>query len=356
MKKIYCVIFILMFGLNITCFAENSAESIYNNYLKNVDEYNELSLPIDNSENNIDIVSVFVNKILLLLTSEIKNNYRSAVLLISVSIISSLLKSFVSTEHIKEISLYGCYCACSLILIDSFKSYSDICKKAIDNLVDFTNLSVPVLSSMLGVSGYYKTASSLQGVFIVISAILNNLIIKVLFPFFYLCGFLSIINGISKTFNLSRFINLATKTVTYLMGVLMTVFGGILTFTGFSASAGDNLVLKTAKYTVSSFVPGVGGCLSDALTSVIYSSAVLKNTVGYIGFFIVLSICIIPVIKMSVVIFMYKLCSASSNLILDSGISSLVDSVCSVMVSMLGLILITTVVFLLFTGVVASIG
>ena len=82
----------------------------------------------------------------------------------------------------------------------------------------------------------------------------------------------------------------------------------------------------------------------------------LKNTDGYFGFVIILSICVMPVIKIGIIIFLYKICASSANLITENNISSLIDSVCSVLISMLGLVLIISVIFVLFIGTIASIG
>lgn len=356
MKKFYTLslLLVFIFFFSIVCYAEESPDDIYDRFMDEIKNYNELSLSLN--EEDDDIIRELVNKILLSLTNEIKNNYKYVIILILICILTSLLKIFVSDEKLKEIGSYGCYCGCSVILINSFKTCSDLCERTIDNLVDFMNLSIPTMASLLSFSGFQGTALSMQTMFIVVATIFNRIVVKILFPFYWFCGIFAVINGISKTLNLSRFINLASKTVTYLMGILMTVFGSILAFTGFTSTAKDNLLLKTAKFTVTSFVPVVGGCLSESLNGIIYSSIMLKNTVGYFAFVIILSICVMPVIKIGIIIFLYKICASSANLITENNISSLIDSVCSVLISMLGLVLITSVIFVLFIGTIASIG
>jgi len=171
MNKFYTMIliftFIIVFGT--VCYAEESPDGVYDGFMDKIEKYNEMSLSLNEDDN--DIIRELINKSLLLLTNEIKNNYKSVILLILICILTSLMKVFISDEKLKEIGSFSCYCACSVVLTDSFKICSELCKNTIENIVDFMNLSIPTMASLLSYSGFQGTAASVQTMFIVIATI-----------------------------------------------------------------------------------------------------------------------------------------------------------------------------------------
>lgn len=78
---------------------------------------------------------------------------------------------------------------------------------------------------------------------------------------------------------------------------------------------------------VSSAIPVVGKILGDAVDTVLGSGIVLKNAVGLVGVLIIVGICIMPIIKLSILTIAYKLLSTISQPIADSKIVSLLDQI-----------------------------
>ena len=85
-----------------------------------------------------------------------------------------------------------------------------------------------------------------------------------------------------------------------------------------------SITAKTAKAAISSFIPVVGKVLGDAVDTVIGCSAILKNAIGIIGVIVVISICIVPILKLAVITIIYHLTSALCEPIADSKIVGLI--------------------------------
>lgn len=75
----------------------------------------------------------------------------------------------------------------------------------------------------------------------------------------------------------------------------MTVFVGLLTVKGLVSGAADTVTVRATKFMISSFVPVVGGALSDAYNSVFGCLGVVKNTVGVFGI-IAIVVTFLPVV------------------------------------------------------------
>ena len=134
------------------------------------------------------------------------------------------------------------------------------------------------------------------------------------------------------------------------------MFAGVLAFSGFSSSATDSLAVQTAKFAVSNFVPVVGGCLSSALNGLKQSTVLLKNNMGYVGFLILVSLCIVPVVKIMISVFSLKLGATVVHMFSESKLAAMLDSVCEVLVTLGSLVVFVAVVFVLIIGVISAVG
>ena len=88
------------------------------------------------------------------------------------------------------------------------------------------------------------------------------------------------------------------------------MFSLFLGLNGINARALDGLGFKTAKYTVGSTIPLVGGIVGDGLNMIIASAAIIKNALGTLAVVTVFSVVIIPIVEMIVLTFCLKLISA----------------------------------------------
>lgn len=96
---------------------------------------------------------------------------------------------------------------------------------------------------------------------------------------------------------------------------------------GTLSSSVDGLTAKTTKAVVSSAIPVVGKILGDAVDTVLGCGIILKNAIGVVGVIIVLGICIMPIIKLSVLTLSYKLLATVVEPISDKKIVGLLEQI-----------------------------
>ena len=123
-----------------------------------------------------------------------------------------------------------------------------------------------------------------------------------------------------------------------MLGIVLTIFVGVVSLEGTLSSSVDGITAKTAKSAVSTIIPVVGKVLGDVVDSVLGCGIILKNAIGLIGVIIVIGICIIPIIKIATMCIMYSLASAVVQPIADDKIVKVLDEMGGVFKLLLGIL------------------
>ncbi len=147
----------------------------------------------------------------------------------------------------------------------------------------FITTFIPIFAGVLSVMGRTATASAVNAVTLAATQLFSQLAVNFLAP---LCGAvmgLSITGAVHPQLKLGRLGELVKKTVVWTLSLIMTVFMSILSLQTFVTSSADNVLLKAAKFAVSSGVPFVGGTISDAVGTVHGSLGILRSSVGTYG-------------------------------------------------------------------------
>lgn len=329
-----------------------------NTFSNIVDKYNDsgLNLSLDSDTDAKGFTYKLKTYLLSALNSEISSSLYILIVVSLICIIVSVSNNFISDNFIQEAASFGCYTVISYLIVVSFKTVFDYCVSAMSDITDFMDITIPTFMTVLASSGYETTAVSIQSVFLIMSSFISHIIKNTIMPVLFVTGVLGVVNGMSYDGKLTKLITLVSKTSKYTIGIILTVFAGILTFSGFGTSSADSLMIRTAKYAVSSFVPIVGSCLSDTLSTVVSSSAALKNQMGYICFIILILICLMPIVKTAVLIFMFKFCASISMIISNNKVPVMIDSVSECLITICSMLLFVSVVFVIVIGIIASVG
>lgn len=224
---------------------------------------------------------------------------------------------------------------------------------ALRQICDYGKLLCPVLTTALAAQGGITASAALYTGTIAFITLLSILVSRLLIPLVYIFLLFSVAgSAIGEGF----FRNLADGVkhlLTWLLKTLLIVFTTYMSVTGVVSGTTDAAALKTAKVTLSSVVPVVGGILSDASESVLVSMGILKNAAGIYGILAVLALFMGPFVKVGVQYLLLKGSAALCSLFGDKRISSLVGDFSTAMgllVAMVAagcvLILISTVCYL----------
>lgn len=87
--------------------------------------------------------------------------------------------------------------------------------------------------------------------------------------------------------------------------------------------------------------------MGETVDAVLGCSNILKNAVGFVGIFVVLSICIMPIIRLGVLSFAFNLTAALSEPIADKKIVSVLEQMGGTFKVLLGMLCTVSVMLII---------
>ena len=363
-KKIILIIIIAIIFIPKTVKAENNTIATQketfgiNSFIENSKQYTgEFFADADISEilnsaisGKVDNSKIY-KKILNILGTEVQTGIKSLLSILAIIIIHSILKSIsesLENDSISKLIYYVQYIAIVTIIMSNFSDVINLVKQTSNNLIGFMNTLIPVLVSLMLYTGSITTTSILEPIILFLINFIGNLIQNILIPIILIIASISIISKISDQVQVAKLSKFLKSSTLWFLGIILTIFVGIVSLEGTLASSVDGITAKTAKTIVSSAVPVVGKILGDVVDSVLGCGIILKNAVGFVGVVIIISICIVPILKLSVLTISYKLVASISEVIADAKIVKLLDEMGDIFKILLGILF--TIFFMVIIG------
>lgn len=182
---------------------------------------------------------------------------------------------------------------------------SILCYSVFQVIIEFANLInkiynlvqtiFPVIFSILVTMGASTTAGIMQTGIAIFLSILTIIINVLIIPICLGGCLLSIVTNLSLSFRLNKIpIIMQTVGKKILLGVFV-VFFTIISLQGISTQAYDSVGIRIAKFSLSKYIPLLGGYLSTGFDYLYSGSVIIKNTLG-VAFLILLLVIILPII------------------------------------------------------------
>ncbi|HHV63629.1 MAG TPA: stage III sporulation protein AE [Peptococcaceae bacterium] len=195
------------------------------------------------------------------------------------------------------------------LAITSFRIALDIGNQAIENMVSFMQATLPVMYAVLLAMGNLTSTALFKpivmGSLVFLASVMKNIVL----PLFFFSIVLKLLNNVSPNFKLNRFASLLEFGGKLSIGLVLTVFIGIMSIQGIAGGVADGVTLRTAKYSAD-LIPVVGKFFKDAVELVVASGLLLKNALGLIALLAIVFITLSPVIKIVAMMFTFKISSA----------------------------------------------
>ena len=174
-------------------------------------------------------------------------------------------------------------------------------------------------------TGSIASSSILEPILLFMITFIGNFIKNIIIPIVLVSTAFGIVSKISNRIQIDKLSKFFKSSVIWVLGVILTIFVGVVSLEGTLSSSVDGLTAKTTKAAISSFIPVVGKILGDAVDSVIGCSIILKNALGIIGVIIIIGICIKPIIKLIILMALYYLLASLCQPIADEKIIKLLE-------------------------------
>lgn len=293
---------------------------------------------------------IFYKTILNLLGEEIVTSITILGSILAIVIIHSILKSIgenLGNDSTAQIAYFIEYILIITIIIGNFANIITSVQNTISNLVGFMNTLVPMLIALIVATGQVASGTILQPILIFAVVFIGNIINLIILPIITVTMILNIASNLSDKIQIGNLANFFKSSVTWFLGFVITIFVGLLSLEGTLTSSVDGLTIKGIKSAASTFIPVVGKALGDSVDTVLGATSIIKNSIGFVGIIIVIAICILPIIKLTILSVMYSLVAAISEPLADKKIVNIINQMAGVFKILLGVMFFIAVLLII---------
>ena len=312
--------------LGISDFLKEAEKYKEDTIVEDMDLYELLNSELSGSIDNKTILE----KILKAFGVELKSTIKTLITILVIVVIHSILKTIsedLQNGNISKIIYYVQYILIITVVMSNFTEILSEIKETIDNLVGFMNILAPLLVTLMVYTGSITTSGVLEPIILFMINFIGNIIESLIMPVVSIITVLVIVSKISDRVQIDKLSKFMKSSIVWFLGIILTVFVGVISLEGTLTSSVDGITAKTAKAAVSSVIPVVGKILGDAVETVIGCGILLKNATGFIGVIIILGICINPILKLSTLSIAYSIASSIIEPIADKKIVSLLEEI-----------------------------
>ena len=234
-------------------------------------------------------------------------------LIIGIGIIASLLgqiKSKFNEKSTSDIVHFVCFCLIVVIMATSIKRLIASTTSTIGGMESTINVIFPIILTLMTSLGEMSSVGVFQPILAIMSTIISTVILKVIVPIFIFSFVLNVIGHLSNNVKLDRFNSFLNSTFKWVIGITFTIFFAVISIQGITAGSFDSISIRTAKFTVSSYVPIMGGYLSQGMDLIMASGVLIKNSIGLVGILVIISSILAPILEIAIFSLMLKAVSA----------------------------------------------
>ena len=280
-------------------------------------------------------------------------------LCLGIMLICSLVEGTDITDGDKTLegisSAVGALCICTAIVVPMCRMISRAVE-IINGASGFILLYVPIMTGLMATSGHEISAGSYYTMLMGAGQLITQLSSKLIAPIMNVFLALSVTSSLSPKLNLSSLCAMLHKCAKWVLTLIMSLFVTVLSAQTFVSASLDNVSKRALRFTVSSFVPVVGGVLSETLTAFSGSLELLKSGAGV--FVIIASACIFLPILIECVLWQFSLflLSSVSDILGLARMKSVYGTITTVTSMLTAILLCILTIFIISTVIILMVG
>ena len=234
-------------------------------------------------------------------------------IIIAIGVLSNLLNGIKSKFNEKSTSnLIELICFMSVVILVGgiITSLTKNTGESVGSMVKQMNLLFPILLSLMVGLGANASVGVFQPIVAILSTYIADFFNYFVVALFMLSFVFGIVSNMSTNVKLDKFSAFISSLFKWCVGVIFTLFFAVFSIQGISAGSFDSVSIRTTKYTIKSYVPVMGGYLSDGMDLILSSTVLIKNSIGLVGLLMIISTIISPILEIIIFSLVMKLVSA----------------------------------------------
>lgn len=296
--------------------------------------------------------------ILKLIFDELLNFLPLIATIIAVAILSGMVGDLRGTnsKSIADITHFVCYGVIIVLVVSACTNVLTLTSSTLQGLKEQIDIAFPILLTILTAIGGTASVGVYQPAVALFSGTIMQIFTLVLMPLFIFSLVFTVISNLSPSVKLEKFSNFFNSLFKWITGAVFTIFIGFLIIQGITAGGLDTVSIRTAKYAIRSYIPILGGYLSEGFNVIMASSILIKNAIGASGLLLMFSSVIVPVVEIVLLMLCLKLTAGILEPLTDSRISNFINGVAKSLIMPIVLIIGVAFMYLIFMGLIISTG
>lgn len=323
-------------------------------FLNDSDEFKDvsfldlvLSIMEDNGEFDKEDIGAWLKNALC---REFLENKSLLIQVLLISIAFGILKNFTElfdNAYVSELCFIMVYAVLVILLMKSFLIMNTLTKDTLENTIEFMQTLIPVYCMSMAFSNGTTTAAGFYELTFLIIYLVQWVILFVLVPLVQIMVMFEFMNHLMDGEKFSKMTELLEEGIRFALKLISSVVIGLNVIQSLIQPAADKLKGSVLSKTASA-IPGIGNSIRAVSEIIVGTGTLVKNSVGVAAMLLLFGICFLPVLKMGVMAFFYKLSAALVEPIADKRISGTMDGVCRGSI-LLAKIMLTSVLLFLIT-------
>lgn len=310
-KRIFCVLILLAFLLiPVQAYADvvddidqNVEEGLGNIDFSEVDDvasdfFGSVAEKVKSIiDGEFDSASSFWNVLVSLLGEGIKQLLPELISIFVVLVILGLIRKtgggMISESTDSVVSFVGVTVVLASVLSMIVGVYRQI-YTMLAQVATLSEVSSPILLTLMIANGGNVSSSVCQPSMVMFSTTVIELIRTVVLPLSVFALVFAAVSNISSNVRVSKASSFFTGASGWILGVLFMLFSAVTAVQGISAAAIDGVSYRAAKFATKSYIPILGGYLSEGFDVIAASTSLIKNAFGVVTLLILLFAVIKP--------------------------------------------------------------
>ena len=287
---------------------------------------------------------------------EFRQNKTTVIHILIIAIIAAVFTNFSNVfqnKQIGEMSFYVLYLLLITICLSTFQILIDEAAGHLEKLTAFMRVLGPLYFLAVAISTGSGTSVIFYNLLLFLIYIVELLILNFLLPLLHIYMVIRVMNNLSAEEYLSKFAELIEFIVTWTLKTLLAAIIGLNVIQGLISPAIDSLKRGVLTKGVEA-IPAIGDALGGTAEIVLGTAVLVKNGIGVTGAIVCIAICVIPILQMFVMAFLYKLTSAFIQPVSDKRIVGCVSGMGEGCQILLRVIFTTGMLFLLTIAIVTA--
>ena len=224
-----------------------------------IKELNVKNLFNDALTGKINNKSIFT-KMMSNIGIQIFDTIKIIIQILAIVLMHSILKALtddLENNEVSKIVYYVQYILIVTIIMANFTNiYTDI-NDTIQQLVGFSNVLIPLLVTLMIYTGSITTSTLIEPILLFLIECISNLIKNLILPVISIIIVLNIVSKISDRVQITKLSKFMKSSIVWGLGIILTLFVGVLSLEGTLTSSVDGITAKTTKAAVSTLIPVV---------------------------------------------------------------------------------------------------